>query len=105
MNGSGPSPATARRPARHALRGRPRWVALAAIGCVLGLAATACSGGGGGGTSSRPHAGSGASKTPPADQAGLSITPASGSANVNPAQGITVTAAQGKIGGVTSYCK
>jgi lipoprotein-anchoring transpeptidase ErfK/SrfK len=101
VNGHGPSPATARRPARHTRRGRPRWVALAAMGCVLGLAATACSGGGGGGTSSRPHAGSGASKTAPAGQAMLSITPASGSANVNPAQGITVTAAQGKISGVT----
>ena len=101
MNGSGPSPATARRAARCSRTGRPRWGALAAVGCVLGLAATACSAGGGGGTSSRPHAGSGASKTAPAGQAALSITPASGSANVNPAQGITVTASQGKISGVT----
>ena len=101
MNEHGPSPATARRPARHARRVRPRWVALAAIGCILGLAAAACSGGGGGGTSSRPHAGTGGSKTASPGQATLSITPASGSANVRPAQGITVTATQGKISGVT----
>jgi len=101
VNEHGPSPATARRPARHARRVRPRWVALAAIGCILGLAAAACSGGGGGGTSSRPHAGTGGSKTASPGQATLSITPASGSANVRPAQGITVTATQGKISGVT----
>jgi len=98
VNGHGPSPATARRPARHTRPGRPRWVALAAIGCVLGVAAAGCSGGGGG-TSSRPHAD--ASKTASPGQAVLSITPATGSANVNPAHGITVTAAQGKISSVT----
>jgi lipoprotein-anchoring transpeptidase ErfK/SrfK len=101
VNEHGPSPATARGAARHARRVRPRWVALAAIGCILGLAAAACSGGGGGGTSSRPHAGTGGSKTASPGQATLSITPASGSANVSPAQGITVTATQGKISGVT----
>ena len=101
MNEHGPSPATDRRPATRTRRARPRWVALAAIGCILGLAAAACSGGGGGGTSSRPHAGTGASKTASPGQAILSITPASGSANVSPARGITVTSTQGKISGVT----
>jgi lipoprotein-anchoring transpeptidase ErfK/SrfK len=96
----GPSPATARRPARHTRRARPRWVALAAIGCILGLAAAACSGGGS--TSSGPHTNPAAKKTgaAAADSAGLSITPAGGT-DVNPSGGITVTATHGKISGVT----
>jgi lipoprotein-anchoring transpeptidase ErfK/SrfK len=72
---------------------------VAAIGCILGLVTTACSGGGS--TSSSPHASPGATKQATGSPAALSITPANGSASVNPAQGITVTAGQGKISGVT----
>jgi lipoprotein-anchoring transpeptidase ErfK/SrfK len=71
---------------------------MAAVGCVLGLVTTACSGGGS--TASDPHTGPAATKTAAAGGAALSITPANGSASVNPAQGITVTAVQGKISGV-----
>ncbi len=102
MNGHGPSPSRARRPGWHPWHrghGRPRLLAVAAIGCILGLVTTACSGGGS--TSSSPHASAGATKQATGGAAALSITPANGSASVNPAQGITVTAAQGKISGVT----
>ena len=92
MDGHGPSATPGRRPRR------PIWLVTAATCCILGLAATACSGGGG--TSSGPGASPGA-KQPAPGSAALSITPANGSANVNPGQGITVTAAQGKLGDVT----
>jgi lipoprotein-anchoring transpeptidase ErfK/SrfK len=92
VDGHAPSPAPARRRRRA---GRPRWLALAAAGCVLGLVATACSGGGSSSASSRPQAGPAATKSAAA-AAGLSITPAGGDA-VNPAQGIAVTAAHGTI--------
>ncbi len=76
---------------------------MAAVGCVLGLAATACSGGGGTGggsqgAGSQPSAG--ATKAAPGS-AGLSIMPANGSRNVSPSQGITVRATQGKLSSVT----
>jgi lipoprotein-anchoring transpeptidase ErfK/SrfK len=93
VDGHAPSPAPSGR------TGRPRRLALAAAAGALALVATACSGGGGG-TSSRSHTGPAAKKTAAAAAAGLSITPAGGSA-VNPAQGITVTAAHGKIKSVT----
>jgi hypothetical protein len=55
---------------------------VAAIGCILGLVATACSGGGGTG-SDHPAA--------------VSIVPADGSTGANPSQGITVRVARGKL--------
>jgi lipoprotein-anchoring transpeptidase ErfK/SrfK len=70
---------------------------MAAIGGILGLVTTACSGGGG--TASGPNGGPAATKT--AAPAALSIAPANGSTSVNPARGITVTAARGKISNVT----
>ncbi|HWF79770.1 MAG TPA: Ig-like domain-containing protein [Streptosporangiaceae bacterium] len=73
-----------------------------AVLCASGLVAVACqsspnsaSGGNGGGSRSS-HRSSGKSNTPKAD-AGLSISPATGSKDVNPAKGITVTATKGKI--------
>jgi lipoprotein-anchoring transpeptidase ErfK/SrfK len=98
VNGHGPSP-SASNASERGRDGRSRWLAVVAIGCVLGLAATACSGGGG--SSSGSHSSPAAKKTASTSGSTLSITPASGSANVNPAQGITVTATQGKISGVT----
>jgi lipoprotein-anchoring transpeptidase ErfK/SrfK len=64
------------------------------ICCAAGLAAAACSGGGSG--TSAGKGGTGAA-------AGLlvSITPGNGSSNVAPGQGITVRAANGKLGKVT----
>jgi lipoprotein-anchoring transpeptidase ErfK/SrfK len=61
---------------------------MAAIGCILGLVTTACSGGG---SPSASHS---------AKQA-LSFVPANGSTSVNPSQGITVRATQGKLTSVT----
>ena len=92
MGATGSSPA----------RGR-RWMAAAAICGALGLVTAACSGGGGnGGSSSSSAPGGGghqaASPTPASTQ--LSITPANGSTNVQPGQGITVTAAHGKLSNV-----
>ena len=96
------------RPARQRARaltawrrtGRPasarrRWLAAAVLG-TAGLLAAACSGGGAGhGTGSQPGGQQGSG----AEAAGLllSITPASGSTNVSPGQGITVSASHSKI--------
>ncbi len=73
---------------------RYRRLAAVAICCAAGLVASACSGGG---TSS--SAGQSASPAPAGLQ--VSITPANGSSNVAPGQGITVTAAKGKLTNVT----
>jgi len=70
---------------------------LAVAVCAVGLLAAACQSAagtaGGGGTQ--------APKSPPANPVQISITPAAGSHNVNPSQGITVTATGGKIRNVT----
>jgi lipoprotein-anchoring transpeptidase ErfK/SrfK len=72
---------------------RHRWLVAVVICCAAGLAASACSGSGGtptsGGTSASP--------------AGLhvSISPANGSSSATPSEGITVTAAKGKLTSVT----
>src|SRR5262245_47534136 len=74
--------------------------------CAAGLAAAACTSSGpapgGGGTRSGHHSG-GKSKagSPRLPDAGLSISPATGSRNVNPAKGVTVTATNGTIKSVT----
>jgi lipoprotein-anchoring transpeptidase ErfK/SrfK len=75
---------------------RYRRLAAVAICCAAGLAASACSGGSG-------TAPGGGSNGKPAAPAGLqvSITPANGSSNVTTGQGITVTAAKGRLSGVT----
>src|SRR5215472_3165775 len=75
-----------------------------AVLCAAGMVAAAC-------TSSGPpsgrhgagsgHSSSGKSKSHRSADAGLSISPATGSKNVNPAKGITVTATKGKIKNVT----
>jgi lipoprotein-anchoring transpeptidase ErfK/SrfK len=96
VNGHGPSPSASSAGARG--RHSRSVLALVAIGCVLGLAATACSGGG---STSGSHSSPAAKKTTSTNESTLSITPATGSANANPAQGITVTANHGKISGVT----
>jgi lipoprotein-anchoring transpeptidase ErfK/SrfK len=72
---------------------RYRWLAAVAICCAAGLAASACSGGGStAGTGGKPGAPAGLQ---------VSITPANASSNVATGQGITVTAAKGKLTGVT----
>ncbi len=98
MDGYGPSPSTARRPRRLGWHNRRRWLTLAAIGCILGLVSTACSGGASPAAGHNTHP---ATKTAPPGTAAVSITPANGSTNVSPGQGITVTAAQGKLSDVT----
>jgi lipoprotein-anchoring transpeptidase ErfK/SrfK len=72
---------------------RHRWLVAVAICCAAGVAASACSGGGG----------TSASGGKPAAPAGLqvSITPANGSGGATPSNGITVTAAKGKLTNVT----
>jgi lipoprotein-anchoring transpeptidase ErfK/SrfK len=66
---------------------RRYWLVIAATVCALALVTTACSGGGG-------KSGSGTS-----GRGGMqvSITPANGSRSADPSQGITVTAAGGKL--------
>jgi lipoprotein-anchoring transpeptidase ErfK/SrfK len=82
-------------------RGR-RWMAAAAICGALGLVTTACSGSGGGGSSSTAAGTGGHHAASPAPAAALvSITPANGSTDVQPGQGITVTATHGKLSNVT----
>jgi lipoprotein-anchoring transpeptidase ErfK/SrfK len=71
---------------------RPRrWIAVAAVCAVLGLITAACSG--------SSSADGPAAK--PASGVQLSFSPANGSKNAAPSQGITVTAAQGKLSDVT----
>jgi lipoprotein-anchoring transpeptidase ErfK/SrfK len=81
---------------------RRRRLAVATVCCVLGLVTAACSGGGGtaGSTAAKSGGKNGASH---ASSGGLevSIAPTNGSSNVNPGQGITVTATRGKLSNVT----
>jgi len=77
-------------------------MAAAAICTALGLVTAACSGGGGSSSSSTAAGAGGhhaASSAPASTQ--VSITPANGSTNAQPGQGITVTAAHGKLSNVT----
>ncbi len=92
----------------HQSSRRIRLLPIAAL-CAAGVLATACqsspgsaAGGTGGGSGSGHHSG-GKSKSgkPSASSAGLAISPATGSKNVNPAAGITVTASKGTIKNVT----
>jgi lipoprotein-anchoring transpeptidase ErfK/SrfK len=69
-----------------------------AVCAVAGLLAAACSSGGGSSTSG---SGPSASASPAADS-WLSITPASGDKAAQPSQGITVTAAKGKLSHVSA---
>ena len=73
--------------------------------CAAGLVATACTSSGspsGGGTGSGHHSGGkSTSNSPKPADAGLTISPATGRKDVNPAKGITVTATKGKIKNVT----
>ena len=71
---------------------RRRWLRCLAACSAAGLVATACQSGGGMGSSAASGQTSGH-----ANAAQLTIAPASGSANVRPDQGITVTAPRGKI--------
>jgi lipoprotein-anchoring transpeptidase ErfK/SrfK len=79
------------------LRFTPRRAHLAgaAIPAVLLIAVTACSGGG------LPAAKTKAKAKPAAASAGLAISPANGTTNAAPDQGITVTASRGTIDHVT----
>jgi lipoprotein-anchoring transpeptidase ErfK/SrfK len=86
--------ATGSSPAR-----RRRWIAAAAICGALGLVTAACTGGGGSSSASGGGGHQAASSAPAGTQ--VSITPANGSTNAQPGQGITVTAAHGKLSNVT----
>ncbi len=79
-----------------------------AVLCAAGLVATACqsspgsaSGKTGGGTGASHHSGGGTTNSPKPPDAGLTISPATGSKDVNPSGGISVTATQGKLKSVT----
>jgi lipoprotein-anchoring transpeptidase ErfK/SrfK len=78
-----------------------------AVLCAAGIVAAACTssgpaaGGNGGGGTGSGHSSGGKSNSPKAPDAGLSISPATGSKNVSPAKGITVTATKGTIKSVT----
>ena len=72
-----------------------RWLVIAAICGVLGLVTTACSGGGTG------NSGGSAGQQAASSGVQLSFTPANGSKNAQPGQGVTVTAARGKLSNVT----
>jgi lipoprotein-anchoring transpeptidase ErfK/SrfK len=74
---------------------RRRRLAIAAVCAALGLLVTACAAGNSAG-SAAGGASSSASASP-ASGLHLEITPAAGSAHAGPGQGITVTAAHGKI--------
>jgi lipoprotein-anchoring transpeptidase ErfK/SrfK len=86
--------------ARAGHRARFRPAALAAVAAVAGLVLAACSSGspapgGGTATAAAGHASAAASGTR------LSITPGNGQRHVDPANGVTVTAADGKVSKVT----
>ncbi len=83
--------------------GRTRWYGTVATAAVLGLLATACSSGGPAATPAQSAASASASAKAQASllASELKITPSDGSRDVNPAQGITVTATQGKVTNVT----
>jgi len=86
--------ATGSSPAR-----RRRWIAAAAICGALGLVTAACTGGGGSSSASGGGSHQTGSSAPASTQ--VSITPANGSTNAQPGQGITVTATHGKLSNVT----
>ena len=85
MGAPGPSPARSY-----------RWTAAIAICGSLGLLLTACSGG-----SSPATAGGQHGSSPAASGLAVSITPGNGSSDTTPGQGITVTAAHGKLSNVS----
>ncbi len=88
---------------------RTRLLPLAVL-CAAGVLATACQssagagGTGAGGTGAGGTGASGgksASHSPKPPSTGIAINPASGSANVNPANGVTVTSSKGPLKNVT----
>jgi lipoprotein-anchoring transpeptidase ErfK/SrfK len=83
VHGHAPSASS---PRRRSQPGRPGWLVVAAIGCILCLVATACSGGGGTGAD-HPTA--------------VSFVPADGSTSASPGQGITVRVTRGTLRSVT----
>jgi lipoprotein-anchoring transpeptidase ErfK/SrfK len=87
---------------------RSRRLPIIAVCAVAGLLSTACAGSPGGGKSAMgggvtagSTAGRGSTASPAVNPAQVSISPANGSRDASPSQGVTVTAAQGKITGVT----
>jgi lipoprotein-anchoring transpeptidase ErfK/SrfK len=73
---------------------------ITAVSVAAGLFAAACQSSGGTAAGQQPGSGKGQA-SPAAAQDQLLITPADGSRNVNPEQGVTVKATDGKIGNVT----
>ena len=84
-----------------------RWrrggIAAAALGGAVGLLIAGCQSGTAPAAGQSAGPGAGATNSPSAGGMRLSITPASGSRHVRPGQGITVTAAGGKISAVTVH--
>ena len=80
-----------------------RWYGTVAAGAALGLLVTACSSGAPADAPAQSSASASASARAQASllASELKITPSDGSHDVNPAQGITVTATQGKVTNVT----
>ena len=80
-----------------------RWYGAAAAAAALGLLITACSSGAPAATPAQSSASASASAKAEASllASELKITPSDGSHDVNPTQGITVTATQGKVTNVT----
>ena len=83
--------------ARRHRTGRRGWLAITAISGAAGMFIAAC---GSGGQAGQAAAHAKASPATPAAQ--MSITPGNGSKNVNPSEGVTVTAKTGKIKTVTA---
>ena len=86
-----------------ASRTSPARLAVIAVAAVAGLLAAACSAGGGGTGGPAGSTGSGSSTAGQRGGGGaVRITPAAGSKAADPSQGITVTAARGRLTSVTA---
>ena len=92
-----PQPATTRPP------GRRRPLGVLAVCAVAGLLAAACTGGSGGGSAAGGGSGSPGGSASSTTGPQVAISPATGSKDVAPGHGITVTAARGKLSSVSVH--
>jgi lipoprotein-anchoring transpeptidase ErfK/SrfK len=95
-----PGRVSAGRPRRSTLRPLSAWLPLAVLLSAT-LLVTACSGGGGNSTASGTGSHARSHDSAPANPLHLTITPSTGSRWVNPARGISVTTAKGKLTNVS----